>query len=45
MVSAATTTCAGNSYITAGINSEYYIQANEWNSTLQQCITYTSGTA
>ena len=45
LVSAATTSCATNATITAGTNSEYYIQTNEWNSTLQQCITYTSGTA
>ena len=45
MVSAATTSCAINATITAGTNSEYDIQTNEWNSTAQQCITYTSGTA
>ena len=45
MVSAATTSCATNATITAGTNSEYDIQTNEWNSTAQQCITYTSGTA
>ncbi|HXR69415.1 cellulose binding domain-containing protein [Actinocrinis sp.] len=39
---AATTTCSGTGTISAG---DYMIQANEWNSSLQQCITYTGGTA
>ena len=39
---AATTTCSGTGTIPAG---DYMIQANEWNSTAQQCITYTGGTA
>jgi chitodextrinase len=39
---AATTTCSGTGTIAAG---DYEIQANEWNSSAQQCITYTSGTA
>jgi cellulose 1,4-beta-cellobiosidase len=39
-----TTTCDGQGSI--GVNGgEYTIQANEWNSSAQQCITYTSGTA
>jgi chitodextrinase len=37
-----TTTCSGTATIPAG---EYMIQANEWNSSDRQCITYTSGTA
>ncbi|HTJ72511.1 MAG TPA: cellulose binding domain-containing protein [Actinospica sp.] len=37
-----TTTCSGTGTIAAG---DYMIQANEWNSTAQQCITYTGGTA
>lgn len=37
-----TTTCSGTGTIAAGA---YEIQANEWNSSAQQCITYTSGTA
>jgi Glycosyl hydrolase family 12/Ricin-type beta-trefoil lectin domain len=39
---AATTTCSGTGTIPAG---DYMIQANEWNSSAPQCITYTSGTA
>ena len=39
---AATTTCSGTGTIPAG---DYMIQANEWNSTAQQCITYSGGTA
>ncbi|GAB3891093.1 hypothetical protein GCM10029964_063700 [Kibdelosporangium lantanae] len=37
-----TSTCAPTGTISAG---EYIIQNNEWNSTAQQCVTYTSGTA
>jgi chitodextrinase len=37
-----TTTCDPNGTISAG---EYTIQANEWNSSDRQCVTYTSGTA
>jgi chitodextrinase len=37
-----TTTCAPTGTIPAG---EYMIQANEWNSSDRQCVTYTSGTA
>jgi cellulose 1,4-beta-cellobiosidase len=39
---AAATTCVQYATIAAG---EYNIQTNEWNSSLQQCITYTGGTA
>jgi len=39
---AATTTCSGTATIPAG---DYMIQANEWNSSAQQCLTYTGGTA
>ena len=39
-----TTTCNGQGTISVG-GGEYTIQANEWNSSAQQCITYTSGTA
>ena len=39
---AATSTCSGTGTIPAG---DYMIQANEWNSSAQQCITYTGGTA
>ncbi|MFC0434333.1 cellulose binding domain-containing protein [Kutzneria buriramensis] len=39
---AATTTCSGTGTIPAG---DYLIQANEWNSSAQQCLTYTGGTA
>lgn len=39
---ASTSTCSGSGTIAAG---DYLIQANEWNSSLQQCITYTGGTA
>lgn len=39
---ASTTTCSGSATIPAG---DYMIQANEWNSTAQQCITYNGGTA
>ena len=39
---AATTTCSPTGTIAAG---DYTIQANEWNSTAQQCVTYTGGTA
>ena len=39
---AATTTCSGSAVIAAG---DYNIQANEWNSSLQQCLAYTGGTA
>jgi chitodextrinase len=38
---AATTTCSGTGTIAAG---DYMIQANEWNSTAPQCITYNGGT-
>jgi cellulose 1,4-beta-cellobiosidase len=41
-VQAATSTCSPTGTIAAG---DYIIQANEWNSSLQQCITYTGGTA
>jgi chitodextrinase len=37
-----TTTCSGTGTIPAG---DYMIQANEWNSSAPQCITYTGGTA
>ena len=37
-----TSTCDPNGTIPAG---DYMIQANEWNSTAQQCITYTGNTA
>ncbi|MBB5897861.1 cellulose binding domain-containing protein [Kutzneria kofuensis] len=37
-----TTTCSGTGTIPAG---DYLIQANEWNSTDRQCLTYTGGTA
>ena len=37
-----TTTCDPTGTIPAG---DYMIQANEWNSTTQQCVTYSSGTA
>jgi chitodextrinase len=39
---AATTTCEPQGTISAG---DYTIQANEWNSTTQQCLTYNGGTA
>jgi chitodextrinase len=39
---AATTTCSGTGTIPAG---DYMIQANEWNSSAQQCLTYNSGTS
>ncbi len=39
---AATTTCSGSGTIPAG---DYMIQANEWNSSAQQCITYNGGTS
>ncbi|HEX4788443.1 MAG TPA: cellulose binding domain-containing protein [Actinospica sp.] len=39
---AATTTCSGTGTIPAG---DYLIQANEWNSSAPQCLTYTGGTA
>lgn len=39
---AASSTCSGTGTIAAG---DYMIQANEWNSSAQQCITYTGGTA
>ena len=42
LVQAATSTCSPTGTIAAG---DYIIQANEWNSSLQQCITYTGGTA
>jgi hypothetical protein len=42
IVQAATSTCAQQATIAAG---DYTIITNEWNSSLQQCITYTSGTA
>jgi hypothetical protein len=42
--SADTTTCDGQGSISVG-GGEYTIQANEWNSSAQQCITSTSGTA
>ncbi|MEE4545343.1 cellulose binding domain-containing protein [Streptomyces sp. V4-01] len=38
---AATTTCEPQGTIAAG---DYTIQANEWNSTTQQCISYNGGT-
>jgi cellulose 1,4-beta-cellobiosidase len=41
---AATTTCAPQGTISAN-GGEYTIQANEWNSSAQQCITYNSGTS
>ena len=41
---AATTTCAPQGTISAN-GGEYTIQANEWNSSDQQCITYNSGTS
>lgn len=37
-----TTTCSGTGTISAGA---YEIQANEWNSSAPQCLTYTGGTA
>lgn len=39
---AATTTCEPQGTLSAG---DYTIQANEWNSTAQQCLTYNGGTA
>ena len=39
---AATTTCSGTGTIAAG---DYTIQANEWNSSAQQCLTYNGATA
>ena len=39
---AATTTCSGSGTIPAG---DYEIQANEWNSSAPQCITYNGGTS
>jgi chitodextrinase len=39
---AATSTCDPQGIITAG---SYTIQANEWNSTQQQCVSYNGGTA
>jgi len=39
---AATSTCSGQGTIAAG---DYEIQANEWNSSAQQCITYNGGTS
>ncbi|ACU72507.1 cellulose-binding family II [Catenulispora acidiphila DSM 44928] len=39
---AATTTCSGTGTIPAG---DYTIQANEWNSSAQQCLTYNGATA
>ncbi|MFI1095512.1 cellulose binding domain-containing protein [Streptomyces sp. NPDC020917] len=39
---AATTTCEPQGTVSAG---DYTIQANEWNSTAQQCLTYNGGTA
>ncbi|GAA3439081.1 GH12 family glycosyl hydrolase domain-containing protein [Kutzneria kofuensis] len=41
---AATTTCEPQGSISAN-GGEYTIQANEWNSSDRQCITYTGGTA
>jgi cellulose 1,4-beta-cellobiosidase len=41
---AATTTCEPQGSISAA-GGEYTIQANEWNSSDRQCITYTGGTA
>jgi len=41
---AATTTCEPQGSISAS-GGEYTIQANEWNSSDQQCITYNSGTS
>jgi Glycosyl hydrolase family 12/Cellulose binding domain len=42
VVQAATSTCSPTGTIAAG---DYTIQANEWNSSTTQCITYTGGTA
>jgi hypothetical protein len=39
---AATSTCSGTGTIPAG---DYMIQANEWNSSAPQCITYNGGTS
>ena len=39
---AATSTCAPQGTIAAG---DYTIQANEWNSSAQQCLSYSGGTA
>ncbi|MBS2966848.1 cellulose-binding protein, partial [Actinocrinis puniceicyclus] len=39
---AATTTCSGSGTIPAG---DYMIQANEWNSSATQCLTYNGGTS
>ncbi len=39
-----TTNCQGQGAISI-LNSQYTIQSNEWNSSLPQCVTYTSGTA
>src|SRR4051812_22666560 len=39
-----TTTCNGQGTISVA-GGEYIIQANEWNSSTTQCVTYTSGTA
>jgi len=41
---AATTTCQPQGTISAA-GGEYTIQANEWNSSARQCITYNSGTS
>jgi chitodextrinase len=41
-LAATTSTCAPQGTITAG---DYIIQANEWNSSATQCVTYTGGTA
>src|SRR4051794_33427145 len=37
-----TSTCSGTGTISAG---DYIIQVNEWNSSAQQCLNYTGGTA
>jgi hypothetical protein len=39
-----TTNCQGQGSISA-LSGQYTIQSNEWNSSLPQCVTYTSGTA
>jgi len=44
IASAATTTCQPQGTISTN-GGEYTIQANEWNSSATQCVTYTTGTA
>jgi Glycosyl hydrolase family 12/Ricin-type beta-trefoil lectin domain len=39
-----TTNCQGQGSISI-LSGQYTIQSNEWNSSLPQCVTYTSGTA